>query len=47
MQLTEQQIKSGWQIVKFGNIAREVKASTKNPAEDGVWCIYSSGKTDG
>ena len=36
IKLTEKQIKDGWQIVKFGDIAKEVKLTTKNPAEDGL-----------
>jgi type I restriction enzyme S subunit len=36
MILSEKQIKDGWQIVKFGEIAKEVKSSTKDPAKDGL-----------
>lgn len=36
MQLTEQQKKEGWRIVKFGEIAKEVKGSTKDPLAEGI-----------
>ena len=36
IELSEKQIKDGWQVVKFGEIAKEVKSTTKNPAEDGL-----------
>ncbi len=36
IELSEKQIKDGWQIVKFGEIAKEVKSTTKDPAEDGL-----------
>lgn len=36
MQLSEKQQKDGWQIVRFGEIAKEVKSTTKNPIEDGL-----------
>ena len=36
IELSEKQIKDGWQIVKFGEIAKEMKSTTKNPAEDGL-----------
>ena len=36
IELSEKQITDGWQIVKFGEIAKEVKLTTKNPAEDGL-----------
>lgn len=36
IELSEKQINDGWQIVKFGDIAKEVKLTTKNPAEDGL-----------
>jgi type I restriction enzyme S subunit len=36
VKLTKKQIKNGWQIVKFGEIAREVKLTTKTPVEDGL-----------
>ncbi|AHC16002.1 restriction endonuclease subunit S [Salinispira pacifica] len=36
IELSEKQIKVGWQIVKFGEIAKEVKSTTKDPAEDGL-----------
>jgi len=34
--LSDKQIKEGWQIVQFGEIAREVKLTSKNPNEDGL-----------
>lgn len=34
--LSDKQIKEGWQIVKFGEIAREVKLTSKKPDEDGL-----------
>ena len=34
IKLSEKQIKDGWQIVKFGEIAKEVKSTTKDPAGD-------------
>jgi hypothetical protein len=36
IELSEKQIRDGWQIVKFGDIAKEVKSTTKDPAEDGL-----------
>jgi len=36
IELSEKQIKDGWQIVKFGEIAKEMKSTTKDPAEDGL-----------
>ncbi len=36
IELSEKQIKDGWQIVKFGEIAKEVKSTAKDPAEDGL-----------
>ena len=36
MQLTEQQKSEGWRIVKFGDVAQEVKASTKDPLGEGI-----------
>lgn len=36
MQLTEQQKREGWRIVKFGDVAQEVKASTKDPLGEGI-----------
>lgn len=36
MQLTEQQKKEGWRIVKFDDVAKEVKASTKEPLSEGI-----------
>lgn len=36
MQLTEKQEQDGWQVVKFGEIAREVKESTKTALADGM-----------
>lgn len=36
IELSEKQIKDGWQIVKFGDIAKEVKSTTKDPAKDGL-----------
>ena len=36
IELSEKQIKDGWQIVKFGEIAKEVKSTTKDPAEVGL-----------
>jgi type I restriction enzyme, S subunit len=36
MQLTEQQKKEGWRIVKFGDVAKEVKGSTKDPLSEGI-----------
>lgn len=32
IELSEKQIQDGWQIVKFGEIAKEVKSTTKDPA---------------
>jgi len=34
--LSDKQIKEGWQVVKFGEIAREVKLTSKKPDEDGL-----------
>ena len=36
VELSEKQVKEGWQIVKFGEIAKEVKSTTKTPLEDGL-----------
>lgn len=36
IKLTEKQIKEGWQIVRFDEIAKESKESTKNAVEDGL-----------
>lgn len=36
MQLTEKQKSEGWSIVKFGDVAQEVKASTKDPLSKGI-----------
>ncbi len=36
IKLSEKQIKDGWKIVKFGEIAREVKSTTNNPVGDGL-----------
>lgn len=36
MQLTEKQKTEGWRIVKFGDVAQEVKASTKDPLGEGI-----------
>jgi type I restriction enzyme S subunit len=36
IRLSEKQINDGWKIVKFGEIAREVKLTTKNPLENGL-----------
>jgi len=35
-ELSEKQKKEGWQVVKIGEIAKEVKSITKDPAEDGL-----------
>ncbi|MCK5342156.1 MAG: hypothetical protein KAR20_02065, partial [Candidatus Heimdallarchaeota archaeon] len=34
--LSEKHIQAGWQVVKFGQIAKEVRATTKTPIEDGL-----------
>ncbi len=36
MQLTEKQKSEGWRIVKFGDVAQEVKGSTKDPLGEGI-----------
>lgn len=36
IELSEKQLKDGWQVVKFGEIAKEVKSTTKDPAKDGL-----------
>ena len=36
MQLTEKQKSEGWRIVKFGDVAQEVKGSTKDPLSEGI-----------
>lgn len=36
IELSERQIKDGWRIIKFGEIAKEVKSTTKDPAKDGL-----------
>ena len=36
IELSEKQIKDGWQMVEFGEIAKQVKSTTKDPAEDGL-----------
>ena len=34
--LSEKQVQEGWQVVKFGEIAKEVKQTTKTALEDGL-----------
>ncbi|HAU4024227.1 TPA: hypothetical protein F7051_03090 [Legionella pneumophila] len=36
MQLTEKQKSEGWRIAKFGDVAQEVRASTKDPLTEGI-----------
>ncbi len=36
IKLSEKQIRDGWQIVKFGEIAKEVKSASKTPLKDGL-----------
>ncbi len=36
IQLTDKQVKAGWQVVKFAEIAREARITTKTPLEDGL-----------
>ena len=36
IKLSEKQIQEGWQIGKFGKIAKEVKVTTNDPVEDGL-----------
>ena len=36
MQLAQKQQSEGWRIVKFGDVAQEMKASTKDPLGDGI-----------
>lgn len=36
MQLTNKQKQEGWRIVKFGDVAQEVKASSKDPLSEGI-----------
>lgn len=36
IELSEKQIKDGWQIVKFGEIAKEVNSTTKDPFKEGL-----------
>ena len=36
MQLTKKQKSEGWRIVKFGDVAQEVKASTNDPLDEGI-----------
>lgn len=36
MKLSEEKIKAGWQIVRFGDVAKEVNLTTSNPAADGL-----------
>jgi type I restriction enzyme, S subunit len=36
MQLTEKQKSAGWHIVKFGDMAQEVKSNTKDPLSEGI-----------
>jgi type I restriction enzyme S subunit len=36
MQLTDKQKAEGWRIVKFGDVAQEVKVSTKDPLGEGI-----------
>lgn len=36
IKLSEKQIKDGWQLVKFGQIAKEVKSTTKDPFKEGL-----------
>ncbi len=36
MRLTKKQKAEGWRIVKFGDVAQEIKASTKDPPSEGI-----------
>lgn len=36
IKLTEKQKETGWQVVRFGEIAKEVKTNTKDPLEEGL-----------
>ena len=36
VQLTKKQKAEGWRIVRFGDVAQEVKASTKDPLSEGI-----------
>jgi type I restriction enzyme S subunit len=36
MKLTEKQNLEGWRVVKFGDVAQEMKASTKDPIGEGI-----------
>ncbi|NCC60902.1 MAG: restriction endonuclease subunit S [Verrucomicrobiae bacterium] len=36
MKLSKEEIKAGWRIVRFGDVAREVKETTKDPLADGL-----------
>ena len=36
MQLTKKQQSKGWRIVKFGDVAQEIKSSTKDPLSEGI-----------
>lgn len=36
VELSKKQIQEGWQVVKFGEIAKEVRTTTKDPLEDGL-----------
>ncbi len=36
IKLSEKQIRDGWQIVKFGEIAKEAKSASKTPLKDGL-----------
>ena len=36
VELSEKKKQEGWQVVKFGQIAKEVKKTTKDPFEDGL-----------
>ena len=35
MNILDKQKKEGWQILKFEDIAQEIKVNSKNPLEDG------------
>lgn len=36
IKLSEKQIAGGWKIVKFGEIAKEIRSTTKTPTDDGL-----------
>ncbi len=36
LQLTDKQVQDGWQVVKFAEIAKEVRVTTKNSLKDGL-----------